>query len=196
MAGVHGLNIAEFSDWVESTSLDDFKRRFTVPFLVVERKAQNRSSQVFQTVAPREEGGDEAPPLQDDTVSAATDNVSAAQEAGGDELFVFTLEKTQRNSFANMITVGRSTNNDVILNHPAVSKLHAFFRLDGEMGEYTVTDVGSTNRTFMDEKPLEPNSAEYVPSRKTLLFGGAVKATFFLPPDFYEYLQVYRRLNG
>jgi len=53
-----------------------------------------------------------------------------------------------------IVTVGRDQNNDIVIDHPSVSKLHAKIRQD-EQGLY-LSDLGSTNGTFVnDDKVME-----------------------------------------
>jgi pSer/pThr/pTyr-binding forkhead associated (FHA) protein len=47
-----------------------------------------------------------------------------------------------------MIMVGRAPNNDIVLNHPSVSKVHAYF-VQRDL-RWSVHDQGSTNGTFLD----------------------------------------------
>lgn len=51
-------------------------------------------------------------------------------------------------------TVGRDRNNDIVIDHPSVSKLHAKIRQD-DQGLY-LSDLGSTNGTYVnDDKVME-----------------------------------------
>jgi hypothetical protein len=54
--------------------------------------------------------------------------------------------------FPNMITVGRTANNDIVLPDVRISKLHAFFCID--KGKTTLSDAGSNNGTWVDRRPL------------------------------------------
>jgi len=167
---------------MEDVTLEDFCARFSVPFLLVEKKTSKSSSNMFRTVSPEED----TVPLNGDPALRSDGDGTAEQ------LFVFTVEKSGNNAFKNMITVGRSSNNDVTLESLSVSKLHGFFRLQGE--DYNFTDVGSTNGTFLDEKQLSPNEAVQIASKQTLVFGGDLRGKFFAPGDFHEYMDIFRRL--
>jgi pSer/pThr/pTyr-binding forkhead associated (FHA) protein len=72
--------------------------------------------------------------------------------------------------FPSMITVGRTTNNDVLVGDVQVSKFHASFRVDGERIE--IADHGSRNGTWVAGARLAANA----PSRpvrygETIRFG-------------------------
>lgn len=48
-----------------------------------------------------------------------------------------------------LMTVGRTPPNDIVIQHPKVSRSHAIIRMLKE-GEYYLVDVGSTNGTFLN----------------------------------------------
>lgn len=86
---------------------------------------------------------------------------AAARLDRSPDLFVLAVQKV-RSVFAHMITVGRATNNDLILPDVSVSKFHAYFRQSGEQLE--LVDAGSTNGTKIrgdrlrrgDHVPVQP----------------------------------------
>jgi hypothetical protein len=53
------------------------------------------------------------------------------------------------------ISVGRASNKDIVLRNASVSKLHAWFELH-EALDFTLTDAGSKNRTYVNGEPLVP----------------------------------------
>ena len=54
------------------------------------------------------------------------------------------------------ITVGRLSSNQVMVNDPKASSRHATIRQAGQ--SYSITDLGSTNGTFVNEQKLSPNA--------------------------------------
>jgi pSer/pThr/pTyr-binding forkhead associated (FHA) protein len=78
---------------------------------------------------------------------------SANEPATANELIVRAVKKTQE-AFANMITVGRTANNDIQLHDTRISRFHAFFREAG--GKLELGDAGSRHGTFVDGVKLEP----------------------------------------
>jgi hypothetical protein len=70
--------------------------------------------------------------------------------------FLLRVEKSDRNAWRSRISVGRAGNNDLVLRHASVSKLHAHFLVrsitrNGQAGEELVLcDVGSANGTLVN----------------------------------------------
>lgn len=60
----------------------------------------------------------------------------------------FRLEKSDANPWAH-VSLGRASNNDIVLRDPSVSKLHARFSCEGDA--WAVTDAGSRNGTAIDD---------------------------------------------
>jgi ABC-type multidrug transport system ATPase subunit/pSer/pThr/pTyr-binding forkhead associated (FHA) protein len=54
---------------------------------------------------------------------------------------------------AKVITLGRASDNTVVLNHPQVSSHHA--RLEQARGGYRIVDTNSTNRVYVNAKPIK-----------------------------------------
>lgn len=90
------------------------------------------------------------------------------------------------NSFSHMITVGRAGNNDIEIKANDVSKFHAFFSVMAG-APITITDAGSSNGTTVRGEPLPSRGKTHVESGDEVKFG-AVRAVFFDPPAFCEYL--------
>lgn len=90
------------------------------------------------------------------------------------------------NPFALMITLGRAPNNDLVLNHAALSKFHAYLRRSGE--SWVVDDPGSTNGTCVDGVPVE--SGRGVPARSgaRITLGGEVELELLAPDDLWARL--------
>jgi len=54
---------------------------------------------------------------------------------------------------AGVVRIGRTPENDLVLNHPSVSSRHA--ELCEQQGEWILTDLGSTNGTSVDDREVE-----------------------------------------
>jgi len=53
------------------------------------------------------------------------------------------------------VAIGRQDGNDFQVVHPSVSKKHAELTLDGDTGRWKLVDLGSSNGTFVDGKPVK-----------------------------------------
>lgn len=65
---------------------------------------------------------------------------------------VHAIVKTTRNPFADMITVGRALNNDIIISDGGISKFHGYLRVTG--AEVRYHDAGSTNGSRVDGRAV------------------------------------------
>jgi hypothetical protein len=113
----------------------------------------------------------------------------AAQPAISTEPRVEPLRKRSgSNAFMSMITIGRATNNDVVLDARGISKFHAYV-LREPGGGFTLVDAGSSYGTHVNERPVKPRE-EKVPLRggEAITFG-SVRTTFHLPATLYVALR-------
>ncbi len=89
------------------------------------------------------------------------------------------VEKSDRNSWKSRISVGRAPNNDIVVRHDSVSKLHAhFFVRAGAKGapaqeELVLCDGGSANGTLVNGRTVEEgeDQAATVVVGDRILFG-------------------------
>jgi len=101
---------------------------------------------------------------------------------------VLVLCKSESNSFANKVLLGRTETNDVVIPHLAVSKHHAFFRRDQDARRYTITDTGSTNGTKLNGQIIPPREPRYIGDGDQVSFGDAA-FTFYSPEGLYDLLR-------
>ena len=105
---------------------------------------------------------------------------------GVGEPVVFPVVKTRENAFGRGITVGRTGNNDVVLEDGTVSRFHAWFQRE-EHGGYLLTDAGSKNGTFVAGVRLLPRRACALADGARVRFG-QVEVTFYLASGFTKVL--------
>ncbi|MEZ6183919.1 MAG: FHA domain-containing protein [Planctomycetota bacterium] len=101
---------------------------------------------------------------------------AAAVSLSAQDAFLMPLEKTQRNPFTQLITLGRARNNDLIVNSPSVSKVHAWFLNGGPTGWF-LQDNGSTNGTTHNDEQTPARTNVALRFGDTIGFGG-VQAVF------------------
>ncbi|HVK74501.1 MAG TPA: FHA domain-containing protein [Kofleriaceae bacterium] len=98
---------------------------------------------------------------------------------------VYPLAKKPGASFADMITIGRTPNNDVVLRDVTISRFHAYFRQRGD--KWIVADAGSKNGSEMAGDPLEPRKERELTSGTALRIGD-LELTFYTAADLFGVL--------
>jgi len=100
--------------------------------------------------------------------------------------YVTWLEESERNQFHNIITIGRAPVNDICLNLPSVSKIHAFFMCIGP--NWMVSHGGATNGLTVNGEAVASDSRITIDNGTRLMFGPDALATFYAPVGLYHYL--------
>lgn len=160
-----GIEANDFIRGIRSITKGQFRISFPHPFLV-------------QSQMPLVEADQDDPFF--DTVYEDTDKLPLAD---ADSCLIFPIVKRGVNSFSQMITVGRTLNNDLVIPHPLVSKFHAYFRF--EEGHWIVRDANSKNGTFVSNKRLEPNVDHRAIDKCLVSFSKQVSFLFFNPDTFW-----------
>ena len=106
---------------------------------------------------------------------------------GQDEPVVFPLLKSQGNAFGRGITVGRTGNNDVVLDDGSVSRFHAWFSRDAGEAGFLLTDAGSKNGSYVAGGRLLARKPVPVGDGMRVRFG-QVEATFYTAGGFARLL--------
>ena len=68
------------------------------------------------------------------------------------------------------LTIGRGSENDIVLDDRRVSRQHLRLEFDGQ--NYQITDLNSTNGSYLDNNQLLPGIPEVWPPDKPLRLGG------------------------
>jgi hypothetical protein len=101
------------------------------------------------------------------------------------EIEVFPLIKKPGASFPELITIGRTANNDIVLKDVTVSRFHAFFRQ--RETAWVVGDAGSKNGTLVDGVELEPRKEHGVWSGANVRIGD-LEVTFYTADQLFDFL--------
>jgi pSer/pThr/pTyr-binding forkhead associated (FHA) protein len=170
--GDDGQDLRAFAEKTKDLEEEGFLRKVDTPFLLVQDYSRETAS-TFSTgktdIKPKR---DAAPP--------------------GSLGRLLPVQKTERNAFSNMISVGRTPINDIILNHASVSKLHAFFQRAPDADGYLITDSDSRYGTTLDGVRLAPQKGFPVATGQTLVFGDAVQALYLSPAGLFEHIRSLR----
>ncbi len=84
--------------------------------------------------------------------------------------YVYPMAKRDTGSWQGRILVGRALNADLVLRHPSVSKLHAYFELDAQ-GQASLVDVRSCNGTLVDGQSIAKDIPVAIVPDVVVVFG-------------------------
>lgn len=96
------------------------------------------------------------------------------------------LVKRPGNPFPNFVSVGRASNNDLVVAVESVSKFHCYFT--AESGRWSLTDYRSTNGTELNGRRLEPARPAPVTDGDRIRLGENVVALFLEPASLWREL--------
>lgn len=111
--------------------------------------------------------------------TAAISDLMAESNSGPETPFVFAVEKTTRNAFSVGVTMGRIASNDVVIDHPSVSRFHAWLALDGA-GQWRIFDADSQNGTWLGSVRATSKQGLLVEDKNSIRIGHT-RLTFLLP---------------
>ena len=130
-----------------------------------------------------------APPSELEEYPVRTVTNAGPPTLGQDEPVVFPLLKSQGNAFGRGITVGRTGNNDVVLDDGSVSRFHAWFSRDPGDTCFLLTDAGSKNGSYVAGSRLVARKARVLEDGMRLRFG-QVEVSFYTAGGFARLLSV------
>ncbi len=107
---------------------------------------------------------------------------------GGGEPLAVIVEKTKDNAFQRRVTIGRTNNNDIVLDDSSVSRFHAWLQQDEATGVWQLFDAGSRNGTMAAGKKLPAKSAVDL-SVGVKMKIGSVELTFYSAGGFLKLLK-------
>lgn len=158
--------LEQFAEQLRDIGVDSFRRMYPWPFLVALGMAGDldRGSSSGST-----------------TIIKITDSVLERGRIAGR---VFPLAKA-RYSPKGPITIGRTSENDVVIPEYSVSRKHCFIALVN--GGYRITDWGSANGTLVNEKEIGKMTPFPLQGREILTLG-RLMLLFLLPQQFAEHV--------
>jgi hypothetical protein len=129
---------------------------------------------------------------QDEDFRFHTSSGEAAISPRTGEAVVAVVEKTKDNAFQRRVTIGRTSNNDIVLDDISVSRFHAWLEPDAR-GHWVLADAQSRNGTTVDGLRVEPKAAVAVRDG-TIVRVGHVALKFYSASGFLAYLN--KRAKG
>lgn len=101
------------------------------------------------------------------------------------------LTKSDRNPFGALITVGRARNNDLVIAHATVSKVHVIFTKAGQ--HWQVSDERSSNGTFLNGVRLAQGEKRAISPGDLLRLGPDIVGRFFDAESLFDFLALARK---
>jgi hypothetical protein len=98
------------------------------------------------------------------------------------------LIKRPGNAFPDIISIGRATNNDIVLDLVSVSKVHGFFRREGDGWIYA--DNRSTNGTTWNGKVVKPGDTFKLTDGDKIGIGPELIATYRSPQAIHAWAHI------
>lgn len=168
----------------ETTPLEDTPAHDTVrPMTYQELVARSKGLRMTDPIPPVPSSSS---PTLPGTAAAPRDQLAVTPSST-----VFFLEKSSRNPFGSMITVGRATNNDVVIPLKTVSKMHAYF-MSASGPTWKLTDQHSANGTFVDDLKLPDGQGVPLPDGAKVGFGSEAQCRFYTPQGLFRLIESYR----
>jgi hypothetical protein len=168
--------LQDYKKYQKQLTRDDFSKRYNFPFLVFnkERGSEEMDAPNFNTkrVQPDQ--------LENLMKKALMKTVSSK---------VFRVIKKGTAAFQGNVNIGRTSNCDVAINNPAISKLHAFLARDLKSGSYYINDANSTNGTYVNDIKLDPNEKKILYDGDVISFGRQVTFSFYTPQGCFDLLE-------
>lgn len=89
------------------------------------------------------------------------------------------------------LTLGRLPSNDVVLNRPEVSGIHARLRIEhdefGEVSKLFITDLGSSNGTLVEKNPLKARvEVQMMPNERIFIGSYVIKPTTLADEETHD----------
>ncbi len=146
---------------------DEFLAQIQEPYLLLIRSStQSDSGSGFHTVKFTKEAVDQA--------------------AGGQANLIPVRKRADGNAFGIMITMGRASNNDLVIPNQKISKFHAYFRQMGST--WRISDANSRNGTFLNGVEVPKDQGTEIVSGNRIKLAKTVELIFFDPPGLYDHL--------
>ncbi len=176
------MKIEEFVRETEALSEDDFLEAYPFPFLLHESTGASI-------------------PIPKANRATTRLKAAAVPEGGGfmqGDALVYPVCPADPDNFDGAVRLGRDTACDIVINDGSISTEHAHFTLEfeGEDRFVMVSDVGSSNGTFLNGERLEERSPTRLSDQDSLRFGPAVKLQYFEGEGLFQLLGFYRQMKG
>lgn len=128
------------------------------------------------------------PKEEDDDYQFRTQSGLEVASIGGGEPLVVIVEKTKDNAFQRRVTIGRTNNNDIVLDDASVSRFHAWLQQQENGVAWQLFDGGSRNGTMVGGQRLAAKGGAVL-AVGTKVKIGTVELTFYSAEGFLKLLK-------
>ena len=175
-------NMQDFLDETKNLTREAFLDTYPYPFLI-------REATQVKTALPAGE-------------DAMTTRLKRVAPTVGDgfmqgDVWIHPICPRDPENFDGAVKLGRDDECDVVIADGSISTVHAQFTLEFEDEAPVVylTDLESSNGTFVNGDLIEPKTATRVENQDGIRFGPAVKFQFFEAAGFFEFIDIYRKIR-
>jgi hypothetical protein len=88
----------------------------------------------------------------------------------------------------NMVTIGRSPDNDIVVYNKLVSRRHAYLLLNHRKKKCSLIDIGSSNGTFLNGTKITPHEEYQLAEADEISIGPETKVVYFSSKAFHTFL--------
>lgn len=169
--------LAYYLTTFEELALPEFAMAFPNGFLVEKSEKFLDKNVMFQFLTDVVEDEHVLQQLQNGTVRRAV-------------LDARVIEIAKRKDVAepNMITIGRSPDNDIVVYNKMVSRRHAYLLLNHIERTCNLVDIGSTNGTFLNDAKITPHEEHQLTEADEISIGPETKVVYFSTKAFHTFL--------
>ena len=182
-----GRILADVLAEVASLSREDYVATYPAPVLLVEKEDGDTESPLaaFATLRLADPGEQSAAGLR------LEDLIEDLRAAGRSAQVLWVTKQTEK--YASIVTIGRAPKSDVRINLASVSKFHCYFTHNPRNGTWHLSDANSANGTYLNGRKLEANIKHRLEDGSAIRMGLHLRARFFSPEGFYDYLTALSR---
>ncbi len=104
------------------------------------------------------------------------------------EARVIEIAKRKDVAGPNMVTIGRSPENDIVVYNKMVSRRHAYLLLNHFKKTCSLVDIGSKNGTFLNGNQITPHEEYQLNEADEISIGPKTKVVYFSSKAFHTFL--------
>jgi hypothetical protein len=169
--------LAHYLPAVETKSPDEFGQKFPRGFLIERFETIFDKDVIFQFSTRQ---------LDQEDLKLCLDHGENDTHILEARVIEISQRKTKSGEY--IVTIGRSSSNDIVLYNKVVSKSHAFLYFPPNDDAAYIADVGSRNCTFVNDQKISPYEIYPLAENDVISFGPQTKVIYLSAPGFYQLL--------